>query len=62
MCTTCQLPHTGLVLTVGKYFTPAGVDIDREGIQPDFRSVPDQQQAEEVLRACRLERAPAASA
>ncbi|KAL6774099.1 CTPC1 [Auxenochlorella protothecoides x Auxenochlorella symbiontica] len=53
---------SGLVLTVGKYFTPAGVDIDREGIEPDFRSVPDQQQAEEVLRACRLERAPAASA
>lgn len=46
---------SGLVITVGKYLTPRGVDIDRFGIAPDFRSLPDPREAEAALDACRLE-------
>jgi C-terminal processing protease CtpA/Prc len=46
----------GIALTVGKYVTPRGVDIDREGLKPDFTRWPvAQEKAEEVLRACRAE-------
>lgn len=46
----------GIALTVGKYVTPKGVDIDREGLKPDFTRWPvAQEEAEEVLRACRAE-------
>jgi C-terminal processing protease CtpA/Prc len=31
---------SGLILTVGKYVTPGKVDIDGNGIEPDFRSLP----------------------
>lgn len=51
---------SGLIITVGKYLTPRGVDIDRFGIAPDFSSLPDQGSAEEKLNACRLEAAAAA--
>lgn len=53
---------SGLVLTVGKYVTPAGIDIDREGLQPDFRALPSGEAVEGALRACRLQRATAAPA
>ncbi|KAI8471898.1 MAG: ClpP/crotonase [Monoraphidium minutum] len=52
---------SGLVVTVGKYLTPGGVDIDRYGIEPNFKSQPAPQRAEEELAACRLARAPAAA-
>ena len=29
---------SALVITVGRYITPAGTDIDREGISPDYMS------------------------
>eukprot|EP00879_Flechtneria_rotunda_P031514 GHRR01034433.1.p2 GENE.GHRR01034433.1~~GHRR01034433.1.p2 ORF type:complete len:124 (+),score=37.81 GHRR01034433.1:499-870(+) len=45
---------SGLVITVGKYLTPRGVDIDRFGIAPDFSSQPAPTQAAEALNACRL--------
>ena len=45
---------SGLVLTVGKYLTPARTDIDREGIQPDFRHPPPPYAAAERLAACRM--------
>ena len=46
----------GIALTVGKYVTPRGVDIDREGLVPDFARWPvREEEAEKVLRACRLE-------
>ena len=45
---------SGLVLTVGKYLTPAGTDIDLEGIKPDFRAAPSAEAAESALAACRL--------
>jgi C-terminal peptidase prc len=45
---------SGLVITVGKYLTPNGVDIDRNGIVPDFRGVPSSVDASRRLNACRL--------
>ncbi|KAL4423011.1 hypothetical protein ABPG77_005491 [Micractinium sp. CCAP 211/92] len=53
---------SGLVLTVGKYVTPSGTDIDREGLLPDFRSAPSAEAVEGALRACRLQRNVAAPA
>lgn len=52
---------SGLIITVGKYLTPRGVDIDRFGIAPDFGSLPDPNTAEAALDACRLEAAGAGS-
>lgn len=46
---------SGLVLTVGKYLTPAKTDIDREGIQPDFRNIPSPAAAEERIMACKMQ-------
>lgn len=46
---------SGLVITVGKYLTPGGVDIDRFGIEPNFKSAPTAAAAEEALSACRLQ-------
>ncbi|KAF6257207.1 ClpP/crotonase [Scenedesmus sp. NREL 46B-D3] len=46
---------SGLVITVGKYLTPRGTDIDRFGIAPDFGSQPAARQAAAVLDACRLD-------
>lgn len=54
---------SGVVLTVGKYFTPGGVDLDREGLVPDLAvaasgsspsksGVPRREEAEAVLDAC----------
>ena len=43
--------HIGLVLTVGRYRTPALVDIDREGIQPDFGRMPGRQEAVRIVCA-----------
>jgi C-terminal processing protease CtpA/Prc len=51
---------SGLIITVGKYLTPRGVDIDRFGIAPDFKSLPSQREAETALNACRLEAAAGA--
>lgn len=44
--------RSGLVLTVARYKTPAMVDIDREGIQPDFRQMPEPEVAAARLKAC----------
>ena len=38
--------RSGMVLTVGKYVTPAHVDIDTNGIEPDFRRRPGEENAE----------------
>ena len=38
--------RSGMVLTVGKYVTPAHVDIDTNGIEPDFRRLPGGRNAE----------------
>lgn len=43
---------SGLVVTVGKYLTPAGSDIDRRGITPDSARVPARAQAEKVVKTC----------
>lgn len=51
---------SGLVITVGKYLTPSGTDIDRFGIQPEFSAIPPPQRADEALKACRLTQAAAA--
>ncbi|EFN55775.1 hypothetical protein CHLNCDRAFT_145217 [Chlorella variabilis] len=57
---------SGLVLTVGKYVTPSGTDIDREGLRPDFRAQPGAAAADQAIHACRVRRAmapaPAAAA
>eukprot|EP01023_Acetabularia_acetabulum_P020223 TRINITY_DN20447_c0_g1_i1.p1 TRINITY_DN20447_c0_g1~~TRINITY_DN20447_c0_g1_i1.p1 ORF type:complete len:559 (-),score=95.65 TRINITY_DN20447_c0_g1_i1:197-1873(-) len=46
---------SGLAITVGKYITPGGTDIDRTGIQPDFKNIPSTQKAEEKLKLCRVQ-------
>lgn len=48
---------SGLVITVGKYLTPSGVDIDGNGIKPDFRGLPQPDKASQALKACRLNHA-----
>ena len=42
----------GLVLTVGKYLTPLGTDIDYSGLRPDFGGQPDDRQYDERIKAC----------
>ena len=54
--------QSGLVITVGKYLTPGGVDIDRFGIEPDFKSAPGAARAEAALEACRVARGGAEGA
>eukprot|EP01025_Chloroclados_australasicus_P044036 TRINITY_DN4742_c0_g2_i1.p1 TRINITY_DN4742_c0_g2~~TRINITY_DN4742_c0_g2_i1.p1 ORF type:complete len:565 (-),score=59.26 TRINITY_DN4742_c0_g2_i1:321-1982(-) len=44
---------SGLAITVGKYVTPGGTDIDKFGIQPDFQNIPSREMAEEKLKVCR---------
>lgn len=45
---------SGLVLTVGSYLTPSGINIDWEGLKPDFSSEPPTKDIDAVLKACRL--------
>jgi hypothetical protein len=47
---------SGLIITVGKYLTPGGVDIDRFGIEPNFKSAPGRGRVEAELDACRVSR------
>ncbi|KAG2438588.1 hypothetical protein HXX76_005138 [Chlamydomonas incerta] len=53
---------SGLVITVGKYLTPRGTDIDRYGIMPDYSSVPSNSQYDSAVKACRLTAPPVAAA
>jgi C-terminal processing protease CtpA/Prc len=41
-------------LTVGKYLTPNGIDIDWKGIAPDFTSAPSPDAEGEAIDACRI--------
>ena len=50
---------SGLVMTVGRYITPARTDIDREGLKPDFRSVPAKEDVQKKLKACKVKAAKA---
>ena len=43
---------SGMVITNGKYLTPALTDIDREGIAPDFKQQPSPEAAAARLNAC----------
>eukprot|EP00897_Mesotaenium_endlicherianum_P003205 jgi/Mesen1/2912/ME000175S02067 len=43
---------SGMILTVGKYVTPAHSDIDGNGIEPDFRRNPGPSAAERKLASC----------
>ncbi|KAG2435553.1 hypothetical protein HYH02_011847 [Chlamydomonas schloesseri] len=52
---------SGLVITVGKYLTPRGTDIDRYGIMPDYSSVPSNSQYDSAVKACRLTAPPVAA-
>eukprot|EP00850_Spirogloea_muscicola_P007357 SM000037S13492 [mRNA] locus=s37:263414:272177:+ [translate_table: standard] len=45
---------SGIVLTAGKYVTPAKNDIDQNGIQPDFSSLPGLSEVKQKLAACRV--------
>lgn len=47
---------SGLVVTVGKYLTPNGTEIDQRGITPDFRGIPELPEAERVIKACKVGR------
>ncbi|KAK9837689.1 hypothetical protein WJX74_003090 [Apatococcus lobatus] len=53
---------SGLVLTVARYLTPSGHNIDREGLHPDFANMPSSEAASARLAACRVPpRTPAAT-
>ena len=43
---------SGLVLTVGKYLTPSGTDIDQEGLKPEFWVAPSPAEARKSLGSC----------
>lgn len=43
---------SGMVITNGKYLTPALTDIDTEGIAPDFKLPPSPEVAANKLNAC----------
>ncbi|XP_024529080.1 carboxyl-terminal-processing peptidase 1, chloroplastic [Selaginella moellendorffii] len=43
---------SGVILTVGKYMTPAHRDIDGNGLEPDFWRMPGHLEVEQKLRAC----------
>jgi carboxyl-terminal processing protease len=45
---------SGLILTVGKYITPGRMDIDRNGIEPDFKNLPGMLEAKQKLGSCSL--------
>ena len=45
---------SGLVLTVARYLTPTGHNIDREGLHPDFAKIPNAEAASARLAACRV--------
>ena len=47
---------SGLVLTVGSYLTPSGINIDWEGLKPDFSSEPSAHDIDAALQACRVRR------
>lgn len=53
---------SGLVLTVGKYLTPLGTDIDEFGITPDFGGMPSPIVAKEAIAACHIRTAGATRA
>ncbi|GFR42288.1 hypothetical protein Agub_g3186, partial [Astrephomene gubernaculifera] len=53
---------SGLVITVGKYLTPRGNDIDRFGIQPDFNGAPSREQFDSTVKACKLSSPPPSAA
>lgn len=46
---------SGLVLTVGSYLTPSGINIDWEGLSPDFKSTPSPEAISKALAACRVQ-------
>lgn len=46
---------SGIVITVGKYLTPAGTNIDRDGIRPDFARTPPTSERDITLKACRID-------
>mmetsp|Transcript_5031 Transcript_5031/g.12836 ORF Transcript_5031/g.12836 Transcript_5031/m.12836 type:complete len:100 (-) Transcript_5031:71-370(-) len=45
---------SGLIVTVGKYVTPARVDIDRHGISTSFKKIPSMEEMQSNIRACRV--------
>uniref|UniRef100_A0A0E0JM26 C-terminal processing peptidase n=1 Tax=Oryza punctata TaxID=4537 RepID=A0A0E0JM26_ORYPU len=44
---------SGIVVTVGKYVTPNQKDINGNGIEPDYRRIPDFNEATKYLSRCR---------
>ncbi|KAF6156135.1 hypothetical protein GIB67_024105 [Kingdonia uniflora] len=45
---------SGVVVTVGKYVTPRNMDINGNGIEPDFRSFPDWGEVTKHLSQCHM--------
>ncbi|KAK3161493.1 hypothetical protein QOZ80_1BG0077820 [Eleusine coracana subsp. coracana] len=45
---------SGIVVTVGKYVTPNHKDINGNGIEPDYTSLPDLNEARDNLSRCRI--------
>ena len=43
---------SALIMTVGKYLTPSLIDIDRQGIVPDFARLPTPESAMSRLAQC----------
>jgi C-terminal processing protease CtpA/Prc len=49
---------SGVVMTVGRYVRPSGVEIDQRGIAPDFATFPGLEAAQAALGACVRPSAP----
>lgn len=53
--TTVELSDgSGLAITVARYQTPAGVDINRRGIAPDVALTPEQMPPTDALGFCQF--------
>ncbi|XP_078167984.1 peptidase S41 family protein isoform X1 [Carex rostrata] len=48
---------SGVVVTIGKYITPTHMDINGNGIQPDFDKLPGLNEVRNYLSQCQLQRA-----
>lgn len=44
---------SGVVVTIGKYVTPGHLDINGNGIEPDFHNIPRWSEVTEQLSTCK---------
>ncbi|KAJ3670786.1 hypothetical protein LUZ60_008212 [Juncus effusus] len=49
---------SGVVVTIGKYITPKEMDINGNGIEPDFDKLPGLNEVKDYLSQCQFQRTP----